>query len=318
MPGYVYLVAAVDALGGGLLAIKMIGVASGGLTTAAVYGTARAVFGRAAAIAAGLACALWPAGIAVSSVTGTDMPAAALLATAVWLLVRNAAGATAGRAPCCSASCWAWPPTSARWRCRWRPWRRSIFARGARSGSTRSRARSRPVWWRSWCCSPGGCATAASTASCPSPTATAATPRSSGRTRTPRGGTAARSTGCSPRGPGYKLFAPPHPAADRAAFALAKDWTRLEPAYAAGLLVAKADRLLTTERPLLYWPLYRQSVLPEGRPVAALVLRPPRRSSSSWSTGSGTCWSAPSCSAWSRRWRAATGSRCRCCRCRSR
>src|SRR5262249_58841296 len=75
---------------GGLFAIKMIGVASGGLLTAAVYGTTEAVFGRAAAVAAGLACALWPAGIAVSSVTGTDMPGAALLAVAVWLLVRNA------------------------------------------------------------------------------------------------------------------------------------------------------------------------------------------------------------------------------------
>ena len=36
-------------LGGGLLAIKLIGVAAGGLGTAAVYGTARAIFGRGAA-----------------------------------------------------------------------------------------------------------------------------------------------------------------------------------------------------------------------------------------------------------------------------
>ena len=43
----------------------------------------RAVRARGARIAAGLACALWPAGIAVASVTGTDMPAAALLAAAV-------------------------------------------------------------------------------------------------------------------------------------------------------------------------------------------------------------------------------------------
>src|SRR5437763_6384323 len=90
MPGYVYLAASVYAFGGGLLAIKMIGVASGALATAAVYGTARAIFGRGAALTAGLLCALWPAGIAVSSVTGTDMPAAALLVGAVWLLVRDA------------------------------------------------------------------------------------------------------------------------------------------------------------------------------------------------------------------------------------
>ena len=61
-------------------------------------GSARAVFGRGAAIVAGLLCALWPAGIAVSSVTGTDMPAAALLGLAVWLLARSAARAAAGRA----------------------------------------------------------------------------------------------------------------------------------------------------------------------------------------------------------------------------
>ncbi|HSY37911.1 MAG TPA: glycosyltransferase family 39 protein, partial [Polyangia bacterium] len=91
MPGYVYLAAGVYAFGGGLFAIKMIGVASGALATAAVYGTARAIFGRGTAFTAGLLCALWPAGIAVSSVTGTDMPAAALLGLAVWLLARNAA-----------------------------------------------------------------------------------------------------------------------------------------------------------------------------------------------------------------------------------
>jgi len=90
MPGYVFLAAGVYAFGGGLLAIKMIGVAAGGLATAAVYGMARAVFGRGAAALAGLLCALWPAGIAVSSVTGTDMPAAALLGLAVWLLARGA------------------------------------------------------------------------------------------------------------------------------------------------------------------------------------------------------------------------------------
>ena len=47
MPGYVALVAAVHALGGGLLAIKMIGVVAGGLTAGAVYGIARLLFGGA-------------------------------------------------------------------------------------------------------------------------------------------------------------------------------------------------------------------------------------------------------------------------------
>ena len=65
-------------------------------------------------------------------------------------------------------------------------------------------------------------------------------------------------------GTGYALFAPPHRESDRVAYALAKQWTGFSPRYALGLLVAKADRLLGAERPLLYWPLYRQSVLPPG------------------------------------------------------
>ena len=68
-------------------------------------------------------------------------------------------------------------------------------------------------------------------------------------------------------GTGHKLFASPHRDSDRVAFELAKEWTLVSPNYAAGLLAAKADRLLTNERPLLYWPLYRQSVLPEGSRV---------------------------------------------------
>src|SRR5207344_1354764 len=63
-------------------------------------------------------------------------------------------------------------------------------------------------------------------------------------------------------GAGYRLLAPPHRESDRAAFKLAARWAKAEPKYALGLLAAKADRLLSHERPLLYWPLYRQSVLP--------------------------------------------------------
>src|SRR5512138_3148783 len=92
MPGYVFLVAVVQALGGGWLAIKLVGAVLGGLGAGAVAGIGRAIAGgstRAGAIA-GLLCALWPAGIAVASVTGTDMPAAALVAIAMYLLFRFA------------------------------------------------------------------------------------------------------------------------------------------------------------------------------------------------------------------------------------
>jgi len=75
MPGYVLALAAVRALGGGIFAAKLLGVGAGALATAAVTGLAARLFGRAAAVVAGLLCALWPAGVAVSSVLGTDMPA---------------------------------------------------------------------------------------------------------------------------------------------------------------------------------------------------------------------------------------------------
>src|SRR4029079_1568595 len=68
MPGYTARVAAVQALGGGLFAIKMIGVVAGGLAAGAVYGLGRLLFGSTAALVAGLLCALWPGGIAVASV----------------------------------------------------------------------------------------------------------------------------------------------------------------------------------------------------------------------------------------------------------
>jgi hypothetical protein len=66
------------------------------------------------------------------------------------------------------------------------------------------------------------------------------------------------------KGTGHKLFDSPHRESDQAAYALAKSWARFEPAYAAALVMAKADRLLTNERPLLYWPVYRQGVLTGG------------------------------------------------------
>ncbi len=263
MPGYVFLVAAVDALGGGLTAIKLIGVASGGLVTAAVYGTARAVFGRAAAIVAGLLCAFWPAGIAVASVTGTDMPAAALLALAVWLLARNTAqrplgapllfGAVLGLAAYVRAVALPLALLAA-------PYFR---ARGAQWIHVLTRAlaaaavaflillpwglRNRHVYGEFFLTDSHGGHTAL----------VGANPNSEG--------TYSRSLNrLFTEGTGYRLFEPPHRQADRAAYALAKTWTAFEPRYALGLLAAKADRLLSNERALLYWPLYRQSVLPGG------------------------------------------------------
>ena len=89
MPGYVFLLAAVQALGGGWLACKLVGAVAGSLTAGAVYGIARRLWeSRVMALVAGLLCALWPAGVALASVTGTDMPAAARISLGCCFLLR--------------------------------------------------------------------------------------------------------------------------------------------------------------------------------------------------------------------------------------
>ncbi len=102
MPGFVVLLAWVKDLGGDLLAQKLIGVAFGGLGAAGLFALVRGVCdddggGEARgwrrfcpsphAALATLLYAFWPAGVAMTSVVGTDMPAAALLVGALGLLV---------------------------------------------------------------------------------------------------------------------------------------------------------------------------------------------------------------------------------------
>jgi 4-amino-4-deoxy-L-arabinose transferase-like glycosyltransferase len=263
MPGYVFLAAGVYACGGGLLAVKMIGVAAGGLATAAAYGTARAVFGRGAAVVAGLLCAFWPAGIAVSSVTGTDMPAAALLGLAVWLLARNAGkrplgapaafGLVMGLASYVRAVALPLVLLAAlHFRARGAIWLHVVTRTLAAAviaflvllpWGLRNQVRYGEFFLTD---SHGG-----------HTALVGANPNSEG--------SYSRSLNrLYAEGTGYALFSSPHRASDRAAYALAKQWTAFSPRYALGLLAAKADRLLGLERPLLYWPLYRQSVLVPG------------------------------------------------------
>jgi len=254
MPGYVAVVAAVHALGGGLLAIKMIGVVAGGLAAGAVYALGRLLFGGPAAVVAGLMCALWPGGIAVASVTGTDMPAAALIVIAVWLLVRGAGARPLGapalfglvlglasyiRAVALPLTVMAAP---------------HFRARGAAFGHVVTRTlaavvvaslvllpwgiRNKKRYGEFFLTDSHGGNTAL----------VGSNPNSDG--------TYTRSLNrLFSEGTGYKLFAPPHRESDRAAFKLATHWAKAEPKYALGLLAAKADRLLSHERPLLYWPL---------------------------------------------------------------
>jgi 4-amino-4-deoxy-L-arabinose transferase-like glycosyltransferase len=263
MPGYVFLAAGVYAFGGGLLAVKMIGVAAGGLATAAAYGTARAVFGRGAAALAGLLCALWPAGIAVSSVTGTDMPAAALLGLAVWLLARSA-----GRRPLGAPIAFGLAMGLA-------AWVRAVALPLVLLAVLHFRARG-VLWIHAITRTLAACFFAFLvllpwgvrnhlrygefflTDSHGGHTAlVGANPDTDGRYSRSLNRLFAEGTG-------YALFEEPHRQSDRVAYALAKQWTAFSPRYALGLLIAKADRLLGVERSLLYWPLYRVSVLPPG------------------------------------------------------
>ncbi|HEX4406826.1 MAG TPA: glycosyltransferase family 39 protein [Polyangia bacterium] len=260
MPGYVVALAAVRLLGGGLFAAKLLGVAAGGLATAAVTGLAARLFDHRAAVAAGLLCALWPAGITIASVVGTDMPAAALLVTAAWLLVRDAdarpvraavlfglalgvaAYVRAVALPFALFSALIWVAVRA-------PWRRVVGCTALSCAvvflmllpwGVRNELRYGELFLTD---SHGG-----------HTALVGANPNTDG--------VYSRSLNLMfARGTGYALFAEPHREADRAAYDLARKWAAFEPDYAFGLLGAKADRLLTHERPLLYWPIYRQGVL---------------------------------------------------------
>jgi len=261
MPGYVAALAAVQALGGGILAGKLVGVAAGGLAAAAATGLAARLFDRGAALAAGLLAALWPAGIAVSSVLGTDMPTAALLIAAAWLLVRDADAHPLRAAVLfgivMGAAAWvravALPLTVLAaplwWALRARPL--DVLKRTALSGALAFVVllpwglRNDHVYGEPFLTDSHGGHTALVGAN---PDTEGVYSRSLNRMFT--------------AATGFALGAAPHRASDRAAYALARQWTAFEPAYALGLLAAKADRLLTHERPLLYWPLYRQGVLP--------------------------------------------------------
>lgn len=264
MPGYVFLLAAVEWLGGGLLAAKMIGVAAGGLITFAAGGIAEQLFGRRAGIAAAALAALWPAGIAVTSVTGTDLPAGALAAVAVWAMVRFSgprpwlAAALAGllfglgawiravTVPLAALSFFFWWAAEKRWTAALR--RTAVTVAVAVVVLLPWGIRNRLVYGELFLTDSHGGHTAL----------VGANPNSEG--------TYSRSLNLMfTQTTGYRLTDVPahHRASDRAAYALAKSWSAFEPLYALGLLGAKADRLLSHERNLLYWPIFRQGVLPD-------------------------------------------------------
>jgi hypothetical protein len=263
MPGYVFLLAAVQALGGGWLACKLVGAVAGSLAAGAVYGIARRLWeSRATALVAGLLCAVWPAGVALASVTGTDMPAAALISLGCYFLLRFSPArprlaavlfgvfmglATYIRAmalPLCMLAILCFRASGLGWK----PALRSTVLSCAVAALLLSpwAVRNRLRYGETFVSDSHGGITAL----------VGANPDTDGRYSRSLNRMFQEVTG-------YTLLAEPHRAADRAALSLALPWMRFDPAFTLGLVLAKAERLLVHERALLYWPLFRAGVLPE-------------------------------------------------------
>jgi len=218
-----------------------------------------------------LAFALWPAGLAMSSVVGTDMPAASLLAFALALLV------TLGPR---------------------RPWAAAIAFGAAMGLCAWVRAVALPLtalaagYWlaRRHKLLRAAALTAVGVAA----TLVVLLPwgirhaRQSGALyfTDDHGGITAL-IGANPNSEGTytralnrmfkdvtgrSVLDEPHHETDRAAFAIAREWFRFEPGYAIGLGTLKADRLFDPEHRLLYWSIFRPGVL-VGRPAVWFAAR---------------------------------------------
>jgi hypothetical protein len=272
MPGYIFLIAPVQALGGGWLATKLVGAVLGGLGAGAVIGIARRIAGgsRRVAIGAGLLYAFWPAGIAVASVTGTDMPAAVLVVVAAYFLLRFAErrpllaailfGVFTGFAAYIRAIVLPLAALAALvFRAHGKPWRQSLLSAAVACAvallmlspwAVRNRLRYGETFFTD---SHGGL--------------------------TALVGANPNTDGCYSRSlnrmfhdvTGFALLAEPHRQADRASLAIAQGWIEFDPLFTVGLLASKAERFFVHERALLYWPLFRAGVLPE--PYRAFIGR---------------------------------------------
>jgi len=94
MPGYVLLLAGIQALGGGWLAAKLAAAVLAAAGAPLVYALGKQLWNPSAAAIAAVLYAIWPGGIAVASVTGTDIPAAVMVAAGAWAFARTRPEAT--------------------------------------------------------------------------------------------------------------------------------------------------------------------------------------------------------------------------------
>ncbi|HXT99783.1 MAG TPA: hypothetical protein VN903_02245 [Polyangia bacterium] len=289
MPGFVVLLAWVKDAGGGLLAQKLLGVGFGTLAAAAMFAVAyklvdddanappgtperwRRICPCPHAVASTLIFALWPSGVGMSSVVGTDMPAAALLALALALLVtlgprRPVVGALAFGA---ALGLGAWIravalPLSALAIGYWLAVRqrlaRALLLTAAGIAATlfvllpwgiRHLRQTGSLYFTD---DHGGITALIG-----------ANPNSEGTYTRALNRMFKDVTGRS-------VLDEPHHDTDRAAYAIAREWFAFEPRYALGLATLKADRLFDPEHRLLYWSILRPGVL-VGRPAAWFAAR---------------------------------------------
>jgi len=283
MPGFVALLAAIKNLGGDLLAQKLLGVFFGALGAAGLFVVTWKLVGEAvdgdveaeasrwrrlcpcphAALATAI-YALWPAGVAMSSVVGTDVPAAALVVGALAVLV------TFGRA---------------------RPWTAALAFGAAMGLAAWVRAVALPLsalslgYWlalrlrlgRALVLTAAGLAAALVVLS---PWAIRHLRQSGSLYFTDDHGGITALIGANPNSEGTytralnRLFKDvtgrgvldePHHTTDQAAYAIVREWTRFEPRYTLGMIVLKADRLFDPEIRLLYWPIFRPGALVGSR-----------------------------------------------------
>jgi hypothetical protein len=282
MPGFVALLAAIKNVGGDLLAQKLLGVFFGGLGAAGLFvltwrlldddgdGDGREEERRRCpcphAAAATALYALWPAGVAMSSVVGTDVPAAALIVAALALLVALAPARPLAAALAFGAAMGlgAWVravalPLSALslgyWLARRVPLRRALGLTAAgllaalvvlSPWALRHFRQSGALYFTD---DHGGITALIG-----------ANPNSEGTYTRALNQMFKDVTGRS-------VLDEPHHATDQAAYGIVREWTRYEPRYTLGLVVLKADRLFDPEIRLLYWPIFRPGVL-TGRHAA--------------------------------------------------
>jgi hypothetical protein len=261
MPGFVALLAWIKDVGGDLLAQKMPGVVLGGLGAAGLYALTLGLFeSRRVAIVATLLYAFWPAGVAMSSVVGTDVPAAALLAIALGLLA-----SLGPRRPWVAALAFGVVMGLTAW---------------VRAVALPLTALSLGYWVARRTRLPAALAltlvSVAATLLVLLPWALRQHRASGHLYFTDDHGGITALIGANPNSEGTytralnslfqevtgrSVLDEPHHEVDVAAYAMAREWTRFSPRYALGLAAKKAERLFEPERRLLYWSILRPGVL---------------------------------------------------------